>query len=246
MPPLSQTSSPRLLSWGARALYVGPSFALSAHRNAVAVLAVALERPLRVAHDPRRPARSFTRCRTALIEPSQLHLLECEGTMAFLYLDARSTELDALRRRFTRTGRGVHFGLRGERRLIDVLRGNWSEEALSAVLPLEGKPNGRMAEVIDLLLAAPAEPLRAADLAMRCGLSPSRFQHAFKEATGVAFRRFRTWARMRAVMQAVARGSNFTEAALDAGFSSSAHFSAAFRQMFGVAPSRLLPLSGAR
>ena len=35
------------------------------------------------------------------------------------------------------------------------------------------------------------------------------------------------------------QGENLTAAALDAGFSSSAHFSATFREMFGMEPSRL-------
>ena len=44
-----------LVSWGARALYVGPGFGLSPHRNAVAVLAMGLDGPLEVAEDARDP-----------------------------------------------------------------------------------------------------------------------------------------------------------------------------------------------
>ena len=39
--------------------------------------------------------------------------------------------------------------------------------------------------------------------------------------------------------RAIVAGESLTAAALDAGFSSSAHFSAAFREMFGMEPSRL-------
>jgi AraC-like DNA-binding protein len=46
-------------------------------------------------------------------------------------------------------------------------------------------------------------------------------------------------------MRAIAKGGNLTEAAHSAGFSSSAHLSSAFRQMFGLSPSSLLAL-GAR
>jgi len=44
---------------------------------------------------------------------------------------------------------------------------------------------------------------------------------------------------MGAAVHALVAGVSLTAAALDAGFSSSAHFSAAFREMFGLAPSRL-------
>lgn len=43
-------------------------------------------------------------------------------------------------------------------------------------------------------------------------------------------------------MRRVASTGNLTVAALDAGFASSAHFSATFRHMFGLEPSRLAKL----
>lgn len=74
-----------LVSWGARALYVGPAFGLSPHRNAVAVLAMGLDRSLEVAEDARDPGSGFWSCRTALIEPNQLHFLRMSGAdCAFL------------------------------------------------------------------------------------------------------------------------------------------------------------------
>ncbi|MFN9210393.1 MAG: hypothetical protein ACK6DI_05715, partial [Betaproteobacteria bacterium] len=63
------TSRALLVAWHARALYLGPSWALSAHRNAAAVLAVALQGRFGVARDPRRPGRGWHECRAALIEP---------------------------------------------------------------------------------------------------------------------------------------------------------------------------------
>ena len=46
-------------------------------------------------------------------------------------------------------------------------------------------------------------------------------------------------------MRALGGGLSLTDAALEAGFSSSAHLSASFRDMFGLAPSTLVAL-GAR
>ena len=45
---------------------------------------------------------------------------------------------------------------------------------------------------------------------------------------------------MARVMRVINNGGSLTEAAHAAGFSSSAHFSASFRAMFGLSPSALL------
>jgi AraC-like DNA-binding protein len=64
--------------------------------------------------------------------------------------------------------------------------------------------------------------------------------HLFKSAAGVPLRRYVLWARIAAVVRAAIAGESLTQAALGAGFSSSAHFSAVFREMFGLSPSQLL------
>jgi AraC-like DNA-binding protein len=226
-----------LVTWGARALYVGPAFGLSPHRNAVA-------------EDPCDPSTGFWRCRTALIEPNQLRFLRISGAdCAFLYVDALSHDLASLRRRRRRPGRTVSMDLDGEDDLIVLLTGmrrsdeGWRSASprLSAALGFERPPaDGRIASAVDGLLSSPALEADTATLAARTGLSVSRFQHLFKATTGVTVRRFRLWARMRRAIAMAVAGATFTHAALEAGFSSRAHFSAAFREMFGMAPTQLL------
>jgi len=65
-------------------------------------------------------------------------------------------------------------------------------------------------------------------------------QHLFKTCTGLPLRRFRIWNRMGVAIAAVSAGASLTVAAHRAGFSSSAHFSTAFRAMFGLCPSDLV------
>jgi AraC-like DNA-binding protein len=239
-----------LVSWGARALYVGPGFGLSPHRNAVAVLAMGLDRPLEVANDARDPGTGFHRCRTALIEPNQLHFLRISGAdCAFLYLDALSHDLASLRRRCRRPGPTVSMHLDGEDELIVLLAGmprseeGWrsASPSLSAALCFQNsRSDSRIVSAVDGLFSEPGLETDAATLASRAGLSVSRFQHLFKATTGVSVRRFRIWARMRRAMAMAVSGATITHAALEAGFSSPAHFAAAFREMFGMAPTQLL------
>jgi AraC-like DNA-binding protein len=80
-------------------------------------------------------------------------------------------------------------------------------------------------------------------LADNVSLSPTRLVHLFKEQTGVPIRRFRQWNRMKSVVEFVAAGQTLTAAALNAGFSDSAHLSRAFRNMFGIKPSFLFSRS---
>ena len=239
-----------LVSWGARALYAGPGFGLSPHRNAVAVLAMGLDGPLEVARDPRDPGSGFHRCRTALIEPNRLHFLQIPGAdCAFLYVDALSNDLASLRSRCRRQGPALSTDFAGEETLIALLAGmprspdGWHETSasLAAALGVDcSHQDERIASAIEDILRSPALDADTATLAARSGLSVSRFQHLFKATTGVAVRRYRLWARMRRAIAMAVAGETVTHAALEAGFASPAHFAAAFREMFGMAPTQLL------
>ena len=205
---------------------------------------------MEVAHDAREPHRGFTACRTALIEPNQLHLIRStQADHAFLYVDALGSDLTALRERCLRRGPAVSFAIENESALIALVAGmernaeGWrttSERLVEALSLRRAEPDARIEVAVRSLLAAPGKETDAAGIALRVGLSSSRFQHLFKEATGVSFRRFRLWARMRAALAAVTRGVTLTHAAHATGFSSSAHLSCAFKEMFGMAPTRLL------
>lgn len=238
-----------LISWGARALYVGPSLQLAAHRNAVAVLAIAIDGVLEVAHAAEQRGLGFQACKTVLIEPNALHHMRSTGRRcAFLYLDALSDDLQTIRHLCRE---GAQFQRNTEDVLIGLLCAmehsvsGWhsTRPALAAALNLQGaRPDWRVSDAIDTLTRAPGQVTHASDLALAAGLSASRFQHLFKQATGVPFRRFRTWTRLRAALESAQGGMSLTAAAHAAGFSSSAHFSTAFKDMFGLAPSQLLAL----
>lgn len=223
----------RLWTWGARVLYVGPALNLSAHRNAVAVLAMGLDGPFEAAEAPGDPASPWRGVRSLLIQPDTLHHLRADaGRMAFLYVDPLSRDLPRLAQ--------VEAPIALIRDLADGAA-DWASArpALSALLGAPADADPRVRAALDALRADPAARLPLGALAKATGLSPSRFRRLFRAATGVTVRRCRLWIAMGAATRAIARGENLTAAALDAGFSSSAHFSAAFREMFGMEPSRL-------
>jgi AraC-like DNA-binding protein len=221
---------------GARALYVGPGLDLAPHRNAVATLALALGAPFALAlpAEPGVAARSRD-ARIALIPPGVLHHLRTRGPMAFVYLDAldddypalRETDLDAA---LDDLGAG------------DDPAATWNAPMLCRRLGVVPRDAGdaRIVRVVRGIDAQTLPSLAAASA--QAGLSASRFQVLFRRSVGLPFRRYRLWRRMGLAMTLLAQRRSLTAAAHDAGFASSAHFSTAFKAMFGIAPSSLLAM----
>lgn len=240
---------PRLFVWGARTLFLGHALGLSAHRNAVAVLCAGMDGSFEVACDPKRPAAGYLACRTALIPANTLHHLRCgEGVMAFLYVDARSDDFRKLNAAMGLTRNGVGLKLATEAAYLNRLSAlrdgaPWRETraaiATTLGLGVATREDERIAATLRALREQPGEPHPLDEVAERVRLSPSRFLHLFKAVTGVPFRRYKIWMRMGAAIRSMSAGLPLTEAALAAGFSSSSHFSAAFREMFGLPPSQL-------
>ncbi|MGB2818910.1 MAG: helix-turn-helix domain-containing protein [Burkholderiaceae bacterium] len=216
-------------------MYIGPGLRLAPHHNVAATIAVALGEPFELRAWARSTAWSGWKSYLSALIPSEtLHHLKSSGPMVFLYLDPLTdrrhplsqSQLDSGRSRLLEAGPGIgineafaRFGLQpklpSDARIAKV------------VLEVERRPDafGRMRE--------------AAELA---SLSPSRFRARFDAEVGLPFRRYRMWRRMSSVMRSIAEGRNLTAAALEAGFSSSAHLSSSFKRMFGLSPSEIIAL----
>ena len=65
-------------------------------------------------------------------------------------------------------------------------------------------------------------------------LSESRFSHLFREQVGMTFAAYLIYQRILSVYADVMRGKTVTEAAIEAGFSSSTHFADVNRRVFGI------------
>lgn len=72
------------------------------------------------------------------------------------------------------------------------------------------------------------------EAAGRAGLSPDRARHLFVAQTGLPFKTYVLWLRIERATALYAAGSSLTEAAHEAGFADSAHFSRTFRRTFGL------------
>lgn len=78
------------------------------------------------------------------------------------------------------------------------------------------------------------------ELAKKVCLSESRLAHLFKNETGIPFRKYVLWIRLKTAIGLVKNNNSITQSAYIAGFSDSAHFSKVYSETFGLKPS--LPL----
>jgi AraC-like DNA-binding protein len=100
-----------------------------------------------------------------------------------------------------------------------------------------GLSGWQLRRALELLEADPAEPPSVRQLSEQVGLSPTYFCKAFRQSTGMPPHRYLTERRIALAKELIARRDlSLTEIALSTGFGSSSHFSIAFRNAVGVAP----------
>jgi AraC-like DNA-binding protein len=185
----------------------------------------------------------------AAVAPDVNHLFEAEGLNAILFVEPESRAGRAIVRRLFEGAVLVPIppGLATDlvERLAVAYRSSGKDDAplvalgRSLVARLAGTVDGELpdARVQDIIAYAAARldnPITLAVVARSVGLSPSRVRHLFVEQTGLPFRTYLLWLRIMKAVSIFADGGSLTEAAHEAGFADSAHFSRTFRRMFGL------------
>lgn len=87
------------------------------------------------------------------------------------------------------------------------------------------------------------EQWRAGEIAADLGLSESRFLHLFRQHMEIPWRPYLLWRRLLCACNGLRTGKSATAAALDAGFSDSAHLSRTFRAYFGMSVREALTMA---
>jgi AraC-like DNA-binding protein len=96
----------------------------------------------------------------------------------------------------------------------------------------------RALRVARTLLADPSDRRPLAQLARNSGASRRTIERLFVASTGMTFGRWRQQLRLMHAMRLLGGGAKVTHAALEAGYSTSSAFIAAFRKTLGTTPSR--------
>jgi AraC-like DNA-binding protein len=110
--------------------------------------------------------------------------------------------------------------------------------ALGAAAPGGSPGRQRLADRVKLLLAGDlARRWTLAEIGAEAGASPVYLTQVFRAVEGVPLYRYQLNLRLARALDALPRCDDLTALALDLGFSSHSHFTAAFRQAYGAPPS---------
>ena len=231
--------------------FVGHLDVVDVHRHAAPAIVVGLSRPIRFL----AAGQALVQARGAIIAPGVQHELRVAEQQALtLYVEPGSRWAQALMRA---CGNSAFLALADHQPWCQLA------QALTTGSPDAEVCNTRLTLALDALLALPpaggidarvghalercrwgGEDDDEALLARRVCLSGSRLRHLFVEGTGTTLSRYRLWCRLRRAVISALAGRSLTEAAVEAGFFDSAHFSRSFREMFGVSPSAILAREG--
>lgn len=192
----------------------------------------------------------------AIVAPDTLHAFEACGLVALLFIEPES-----------RAGRTLTQLIQGQS--ATTLTADQAQDASHLILEAFRHPHDPKAALREAGMkiasriaghARAAEPDRRVRQIIKwardnldgavaikaaaegVGLSPSRASHLFVEETGLTFRTYVLWLRLVRAVDAHLDGMSLTEAAQEAGFADSAHFSRTFKRMFGL-PAAALEMS---
>ncbi len=248
---MTASSLPALILWPDSALYAGPGFDADMHRHHALQICMALEHPLR--YRSRRECAWLT-SQAVAIDADQSHELQCSGQVLVLFV---APESDLQKLLVARLLAGKQARLAGFAPDIATATGLLNTFAQTQDKPcaaacglrdlfcdqeqISQKRNGD--ERIERVIASIQQQLEAkisvANLAAQVALSADHLMKLFRQTTGLSVRQYILWSRIQRATQAVVGGMSLTDAAMEAGFSDSAHFSKSFRATFGLAPSLL-------
>lgn len=111
----------------------------------------------------------------------------------------------------------------------------WQSRPRLAAVGLHARGIVEAAEVV--LAQRFAEKLTLHEIARATGSSPFHLCRAFRALTGTTLHAYRDRLRLQHALERVAAGEDLSQLALELGYSSHSHFTAAFRRLFGLTPS---------
>jgi AraC-like DNA-binding protein len=233
-----------------RTVYIGQLPDIEEHRLASSALVISLGDTFRICNQELGLDEA---CRSVLIPPGFSHETLYGGMpVAVISLEPESNDYAIARQLMQRQVAECFFDLKNEDKAISEMLNIYqtqpdavkSSHVVNSILYvdepglLEPKPiDKRIRKAMEIMREDPAQSHSLESLAESVYLSATRFTHLFKDETGVPIRRYRQWLRFRQAIQQITSGETMTAAAMKSGFTDSAHFSRAFRSMFGMKPS---------
>jgi AraC-like DNA-binding protein len=226
------TEPVRLIAGVDRIGLCGRFATVSRHHHAAPVLVIGMDGPLRFIADRTHESRAV------MIAPGFSHAVDPRGgRLAMFVLPAHAGRADRgppLRdlpdwKGWMEIGEAVYRQQLLDFAAIDRL----VARQIRNLEPIDD----RLRAALELVTRTSDTNLAIDEVASAVSLSASRLMNLANAQLGTSLRTYRRWVRAFHVARAFAAGESLTDAAYAAGFSSSAHLSAATREHFGVRPS---------
>jgi AraC-like DNA-binding protein len=243
----------RVVVWPGASIWVGRQVgSVPEHAHHAIQVSLALDGPFQI---QARAWQEPIETRSAVVMPDEPHRLDGLGNaVAMIFVEPNSNQGAAIRKRFARLDIGALLSEDAERTAaplreafdLGVPDERLARLAQGAICRIAGDPqtaprsDARITAALEWMRAHLAEPVRLQDAADAVHLSPGRFRHLFVAQTGTSFSAWLLWARAEAAIAAATRGTNWTDAAQEAGFADAAHFTRTCRRVFGVTPTMLV------
>jgi AraC family transcriptional regulator len=197
------------------------------------------DEPYRVSHpvDGGDASLSIGVSGSTLLELAPSDYLHARGTVAFnrsrLRIDVRAQALTALLRH--RLHRGTIETLEAETLTLALLRRALGERTSHAAASTAGRQ--KLVDRAKLVLSSDlGRRWTLAEIAAHVGVSPVYLTQVFRQVEGLPLYRYQLQLRLSRALDLLGDYGDLTHLALDLGFSSHSHFSAAFKRAYGQTP----------
>jgi AraC-like DNA-binding protein len=218
------------------------------HKHHALQLSIAVDQPVTI----KTSQRNYTSEGAIMVQANFWHQLFCDGVHLILLFNPvvspryfpeflNQSSVYPLKEPWvesiSKTARSVFKGDSEKKQLVEAVSQHLREEDLHDSSS-KNIPDKRIAKGLDYLSKHSDRIVSLEEIAGYCFLSPSRFLHLFKSFTGVPYRQVQLWNRLRQSVPHLQHQS-ITQTAHQFGFTDSSHYSRSFKNMFGLAPSRL-------
>lgn len=186
-------------------------------------------------------------CRSIIVPAGLPYALDVRGLpVSVLYLEPERARLDSLAPLLS-NHEEASGALIGQNTANKILIGVYEKkvnqaDAADILHDVLGYAQGKARRRLDPRIAVMVEQIQHSDIgncsvtefARQVNLSPSRLQHLFTQETGVPYRRYRAWHKLRKAIKEVVNGETATNAAHTAGYYDQSHFNRDFQKTFGA------------
>ena len=249
--PSRWAEMPRWYLWDGGFLVLGRSDGLVApHDHHAIQIVIAIDGDMRIS----RPQEEWRFGRGIIVLPDVVHRFSANGSLgAMLFVDPESAEGAWLRTavaeeitivpevRLHAAATALRTFLERPMEAMDVrLLIRHCVRTLCGGVPPSRRLDPRVTRVLDEIRRSDDLRISLEKAASSAFLSPSRFQHLFKQQVGLPFRRYMLWRKLTRAMLAIGRERTLTAAAQVSDFADAAHLTRTFYQMFGITPSAFM------